>query len=657
MLHRRRNKSTPHRRPAKTARRKSAPAKPRRVHRGGWLRGLVLLGLWVLIGLALMVSWYAWDMPDPRQAVEAERRPSITLLSNDGKVFARFGEFHGENLAVADLPPHLVQAVLAVEDRRFYSHFGVDPLGLVRAVVRNLGRGHLSQGGSTITQQLAKNLFLSPDRTIRRKVQEVLIAVWLERNFTKDEILAAYLNKVYFGAGAFGVDAASQIYFGKSARHISLREAAVLAGLLKAPSRYAPTSNPNESALRTSLVLDSMQDAGFLSPEQRARLSLEPPPPRAKPGAAGDGLYFADWVIEQAAGLTGGDFGHDVIIQTTLDIKLQRAAERHLDSILASASADQVGQAALVALAPDGAVRCLVGGRDARTSPFNRATQAKRQPGSAFKPIVYLAGLESGLEPDSIMNDQPIRMRGWQPENYDGRWRGQMPLREALAQSINSIAVQVLQQAGITKVRDIAARLGITTPMGRDLSLALGTSEVTLMDLTTAYATFSQGGHAVLPYAIEEVRTPQGTVLYRRPDVSTPQIASEDRVSALVSMMRDVVTEGTGKRAALGSRPVAGKTGTSQDYRDAWFVGFTADMTMGVWMGNDDNKPMRKVVGGNWPAQLWHDVMAEASAGLPERDLLSGAVVAEEGQDPVSVGNGDQGSDMIGNLIDWIDKL
>lgn len=592
-------------------------------------RIVILIGLWVGIGVAGFVAYCALDLPDIHQITQTPRRPSITMEADDGTVFARYGDLVGEHVTLDDVPDFLPQAIVAIEDRRFYSHFGIDLLGLARAMTRNIMAGHLLQGGSTLTQQLAKNLFLSPQKTAKRKVQEMMLALWLEHTYSKDQILTAYLNRVYLGNGAYGVDAAARTYFDKPAHDLTLRECAIIAGLLRAPSRFAPSRDPELALQRAKTVLQAMVEEEYITDLQRRGAIDNVPLPTVKPGAAGDGRYFADWVTEQLGGLVE-ETAQDIVVRTTLNLGLQRAAERHVNAALAQQDNRDASQAALVTIAHDGAVSALVGGRDYRASQFNRATQAMRQPGSAFKPIVYLAAIEQGLKPDDILSDTPLKIGHWSPENFDGKFRGNVTARDALAESINTVAVRVFQRAGADHVIATARALGISSTLERDAALALGASEVTPLELASAYAALASGGRAIAPYAITEIRTrpragQESQILYRHADVTPPYAVTASAVETLVSMMQDVVRYGTGKRAALDDRAVAGKTGTSSDYRDAWFMGFTGNYTTAVWLGNDDNHPMRKVVGGTLPAQLWHDYMKEAEASQPARDLLSGS--------------------------------
>lgn len=616
------------------------------------LKAMVLMLIWGGTALGLVLLWYGHDMPDVRQVAQPERRPSITILTDDGTVLTRMGDLFGRHVRLSDVPPDLVHAIVAIEDRRFYSHFGLDVIGLARATIQNILARRVVQGGSTLTQQLAKNLFLTPERTFRRKVQEMLLALWLERTYSKDQILAAYLNRVYFGAGAYGVDAAAETYFHKPVGDLNLRECAIIAGLLRAPSRFSPARDPTQAMERARVVLAAMEDAGYITVDQVKSAEANEPVPRRKPGAGGDGRYFADWVTDQVSGLLA-DSPQDLVISTTLDLNLQRIAERRLDATLAMDANRDVAEGALITLAPDGAVRAMVGGRDYNDSQFNRATQAMRQPGSAFKPIVYLAAIRDGMTPNDMFEDAPLTVGHWSPDNYDGTYRGPVTAREALAHSINTVAVRVLQKAGINRVIETARDLGVSSPIGHDLSIALGTISMSPLELTGVYASIAAGGRAVTPYAIKEIRNRVGQVLYRRPTITPPVTIDQQAVATLIDMMRDVVTYGTGRRAAL-DRPVAGKTGTSSDYHDAWFLGFTGDYVTGVWLGNDDNKPMKKVTGGSLPAAVWHDYMMEAEAKLPPRDLpgMAGSMVvqAPEGTPPPAPDSGGTG-DVLGNLI------
>ena len=600
-------------------------AAPRRrpTHRGilrGLARIVILLVLWGVIIGGGVLGYFALTLPDTSQLTLAERRPSVTILAGDGSLLATFGDLFGQPLTLQEMSPYLPKAVIATEDRRFYGHFGIDPVGLVRAAVADLTAGHVVQGGSTITQQLAKNLFLTPERSLPRKIRETLLALWLEHRLTKDQILEIYLNRVYPGAGTYGVDAAAHRYFGKSARHTTLYESATIAGLLKAPARFNPTRDRERAAARTARVLANMVEAGFVAESQTANATKQgtsrPAVARARSGAR----YFADWIAEQLSDFAGGG-SRDLTVTTTLDPTLQAEAEAVVAETLArDGPKAAVGQGALVAVSPDGTIRAMVGGRDYSESQFNRATQAQRQPGSAFKPFVYLAGLEGGLRPSDQFIDAPIRIGNWQPRDYTGHYQGEMTLAEGLAQSINTIAVQVAQRAGIRKVIAVAHRLGISSDLAPEMSLALGTGEVNLLELVSAYAPFANGGFGVWPHGIAEIRDGEGNVVFHRTGSGVGRVMSAELAGTMNEMLSAVIGHGTGRSAAL-PRPAAGKTGTTQDYRDAWFNGYTSDLVVGVWLGNDDHSPTNKVTGGSLPAQTWRRFMLAATQAMPVRPL------------------------------------
>lgn len=574
----------------------------------------LVAALWGFIGVAGLVAWYATELPSLIERPGFERKPAITVQDIDGNTIARYGELKGNNVDVRELPPHLVYAVLAIEDRRFYQHLGVDPIGLARAMVRNILAGHIVQGGSTITQQLAKNLFLSRERTMKRKIQEAMLAIWLEAKLSKDEILSAYLNRVYLGSGTYGVEAAAQTYFHKSAREVSLREAATLAGLLKAPSRYSPLSNPRLARERANTVLAAMKDAGYLTDKDDISDKDLPPIPADKAGNGDNVRYYTDWITGDLDKLIGKP-GEDIIIETTLVPAIQKAAEESLNRILEAEGKDKnVTQGAVIVMARDGAVLAMVGGRNYGTSQFNRATQAFRQPGSSFKPIVYLTALEHGYTPNTIVVDGPVTSGKYRPTNYNGQYYGDVPLNVALAYSLNTISYQLARDIGIGYVIGTAKRLGIDAPLSRDLSLSLGSSGVPMIQMTTAYANIANDGYAIKPYAIRKISDKNGILIYQRPQrpLQSGRSMFEPRVMQdLKGMMRGVVEFGTGQGARIGT-PVAGKTGTSQDFRDAWFSGFSDDYIATVWVGNDDNSSMKRVTGGSLPIRIWRDTMSAA---------------------------------------------
>ncbi len=609
-------RSSRRRTPSRRGRRRGVPATWRRVLK--W--GAYAVGGGTLMLMAI-TAWLVFTLPDFEDAVVPDRRPVVMLLAANGAPVHRFGDLQGDRVGLEEMPDHLIQAVLATEDRRFYWHLGIDPIGIARAMVANIRAGRLVQGGSTITQQLAKNLFLTPDRTLRRKAQEALLAMWLELRFSKDEILAAYLNRVYMGAGTYGVDAAAWTYFGVPVTDISLEQSAMLAGLLKAPSRYAPTRSPELAQQRADLVLAAMVEEGYVSADHVERVRDLPPLPRRRPTDGGGGRYFADWVAERMSDFVGFDQG-DLVVRTTLDPVLQSSAERIVGNYLEREGGPAgVGQAALVALSPGGEIRAMVGGRSYGTSQFNRAVQALRQPGSAFKPIIYLAGLEQGLRPDMQILDAPIEIAGYAPRNFDDTYRGYVTALDALASSINSASVRVLDQAGVDNAIDVARRLGITAELRRDLTLALGSSEVTLLELTSAYGALLRDGRPLWPYGISAIESiDEGATVYSRQGDGAAEMIRPWHVWELNRMLEHVMLYGTGRGAQL-DRPAAGKTGTSQDNRDAWFVGFTADLIVGVWVGNDDGAPMNGVSGSGLPARIWRDFMLSAHRGVPPRPL------------------------------------
>lgn len=550
------------------------------------------------------------------------RQPSLQVVDAEGGRVAAYGELYGEALSVADLPAHVPQAVLAIEDRRFYSHPGVDPIGLLRAAYVNWRAGRVVQGGSTISQQLAKNIFLTSERTLDRKIRELLLAFWLEYKLSKDQVLSLYLNRVYFGAGTYGVDAAARRYFGKPARELELYEAAMLAGLLRAPSRYNPAHNPDLAHSRALRVLEAMTDAGFISEEEALVAGEERGSPSDAP--RGRGRYFGDWAAGQVEGLIG-PLERDLVAHTTLDPRLQQIAEEEVRRMLEGPAAEAgVRQAAVVVLAPDGATQAMVGGLDYGASQFNRAAQALRQPGSAFKPFVYLAAMEAGAAPDSRRHDGPITVAlpqgQWQPGNYGDRFYGDVTLREAFARSLNSVAVTLLQEQGAEAVVERARRLGVSARLEALPSLALGTSEATLLEMTAAYAAFANGGYGVWPYGVRSLSTPGGKIVYRREGQGLGRVMSPPAHAAMLDLLQASVSWGT-SRAADPGRPAGGKTGTTQEFRDAWFIGFTAELVVGVWMGNDDGTRMQQVTGGGLPARLWNRIVTRALEGQPVQAL------------------------------------
>ena len=583
---------------------------------------LLNIALWMLILLGVIVFWFSYDLPSVKRLENVTRKPSVTLLARDGSIMATYGDLYGSFVEAQELPPHVSGAIMAIEDRRFFYHFGIDILGVLRAAWVNYQSGRVVQGGSTLTQQLAKNFLLSEklyeptNRSLRRKVQEVLLALWLEHNFSKTQILTIYLNRVYLGAGVYGIDAAAQKYFSKPAKELDIYESAVIAGLLKAPSRYSPLTNPDLAHQRGQVVLEAMLDAGFITSQQRTLYREFSQPFRNTPQKSLVGRYFADWIFEHLDEYI--KIEDDVVVQTTLDSRLQRLAEEKAAEILLKEGEKlNIQQAALVAMTPDGGVRALVGGIDYRKSQFNRATQARRQMGSSFKYFIFLCALEHGYTPSSLVNDTLVRIGKWQPKNYKYKSRGEISLTDAFAYSANAVAVRLASRVGLTQMRTMAQRLGITSVQPKDMTISLGSGEATLLELTAAYATVANHGFGVWPYGIVEIKSARDqSILYQRKSQGAGRIVKSQTVIHMLQLMKAAFTYGTGKAANIG-RPCAGKTGTSQNYRDAWSIGFTPDLVTGVWLGNDNGSYMKTVTGGKTPAQIWHAFMTEAHAPYP----------------------------------------
>jgi penicillin-binding protein 1A len=586
----------------------------------------MLLAAWALIFGAVFWSHFLSDLPDVSQLLVKGTSRDITVLDDQGRLIARRGLTQGARVDVSKLPSFVPNAFIAIEDRRFRSHFGLDPVGLGRAALENMIAGHVRQGGSTLTQQLAKNLFLDPNRTFERKIQEAMLALYLESRYTKDQILTLYLNRVYFGAGVYGIDAASQRFFGKPADKLTLPEAAMLAGSVKAPARFNPLADADASMARAGVVLRAMEDANFIDDKTRAEAQATRPRIVRGAGTPGSG-YFVDWIISRLSGYAT-DAGDSLIVETTFDLDAQAQAERAVATGLAEqGEALHAGEAALVAMTPDGAVRAMVGGRSYEQSTYNRATDAMRQPGSAFKPFVYLAAFEHGHAPDDVMNDGPIDIHGWKPSDYEGHFEGNISLTRAFAKSSNVIAAQLTNEVGAAVVAKTAHRLGVASPLEAVSSLALGTSTVTPLELTAAYVPFANGGASAPPYGIIRIRTRSGKVLFTHRGDDPESVVAPINLGQMTQLMVETVTTGTGKAARLEERPTAGKTGTTQDYHDAWFVGFTSDLICGVWIGNDDNSPMIRATGGGLPARIFHNFMETAEAGLPVKPLAGSADV------------------------------
>ena len=589
-----------------------------------------MLCLWGLIALGGLTA-YVWFSLDQQGLFKIpDREPGMIVLASNGEVLAERGTFFGDEVRLDELPVYVPQAVIAIEDRRFYSHFGIDPIGLARAMVANYRAGHVVEGGSTLTQQLAKNLFLKPERTIQRKLQEMVLAIWLEAKFTKEDILQLYLNRVYYGAGAIGVEKAAQKYFRKSARDVALSEAAILAAVLKAPANYNPINHPDEARARAREVVKDMVEAGFITAREADRAAKAPAAVRPVDYVPST-QYIVDWIADQIPQLVG-TIDQSIIVETTLDQALQATAEKSVRQRVNNEGRKlKVGQGAVVVMDMRGAVVAMVGGKSYIRSQFNRAVSAKRQPGSSFKPFVYLTAMEQGMTPDSIAVDEPVRIGNWSPENYKRKYLGRVTLTRALSLSLNTVAAKLAAEVGPQNVITTAHRLGINSELQPNASIALGTSEVSLIEMTTAFAPFANGGRAVLPHVITRIITRDGRIVYERKGDGMGYVLSSSSLGAMNLMMRDVVAEGTGRRAQIEGHDIAGKTGTSQDYRDAWFIGYSAYLVCGVWVGNDDNSPTQKVTGGSIPAAIWKDIMAPAHQGLAYA-ALPGAYEEEQVQ-------------------------
>ena len=592
--------------------------KPRRRFR--WFSWILTLCLWSLIGFAVLCVYVWLSLAQKGVFKLPEREPGAVLLASDGQLLAERGAFFGDDVRLDELPDYVPDAVIAVEDRRFRSHFGIDLQGLARAALANIRAGRIVEGGSTITQQLAKNLFLDHDRTYERKLHEVVLALWLEAKYSKDEILQLYLNRVYYGSGATGIEKAAMKYFGHSARELTIAEAASLAAVLKAPTNLNPLTRPAENAARAVEVINDMRETQVISAAE-AEMALNSPA-EAKPRQDSPAtLYIVDWVMEQLPDLIG-KFDQSIVVETTIDRRLQTLAQASLSARI-DKDADKLGvsQAAAVMLNMRGEVVALVGGRNYTKSQFNRITKARRQPGSAFKPFVYLTAIEQGMTPHSTEIDEPVRIGKWQPENYKREYLGPVTLTLALSKSLNTVAAKLAVKTGPKNIIATARRLGIHAELAANASIALGTSEVTPLEMTSAFATFANGGTGVVPHIVKRITTADGTLLYERRGSGIGQVMSSADAGAMNFMLREVITSGTGTRAAIPGVDIAGKTGTSQNYRDAWFIGYSSYYVLTVWTGNDDNSPTKRVTGGGLPAQIWKDVMAPAHQGLAWKPL------------------------------------
>ena len=597
--------------------------------------------VWGVILFSSLLGVIAWGLPDVDQAIAATKKPIVRVLAADGVELAYSGDIYAPPVDILDLPPQLPHAILATEDRRFYDHFGIDVISVARAVFVNVWAGSIRQGGSTITQQAAKNLFLTPQRTFKRKAQETILALWLEAKFSKDQIFTIYLNRVYFGAGVYGVNGAAKHYFGVPATNLNTLQSAMLAGMLKGPNKYNPATNPKVALTRAHQVLANMVAAGYIDEAHSIRAKKEKLGVKsAKQRRSKMARHFTDWILSLAPDYVTLD--QDITVITTLNSGLQKKAEKIVANWMRDggpamkANADET---ALLSLAPDGAVLAMVGGKSWRQNKFNHAVQASRQPGSAFKPVVFLAGLEAGLKPESTFIDEPLTVDGWSPKNFKREHLGPISMSDALSRSINTVAVQISERAGREKVKNTARRLGLTGDLVSTPALALGVSGTNLLELTSAYGVIANGGFGIWPYAISEIKDGSGNVIYARSGSGAGRIVNPEQVKQMRKMLEGVISSdtGTGKKARIGHL-AAGKTGTSQDYRDAWFVGFTPDLITGVWVGNDDATSMKNVTGGSIPAQMWKDYMAIASkpiyawAEIPtDKQIASGSTAGPTG--------------------------
>lgn len=588
---------------------------------GKWVYRALLTIIWFFILMVPVVIYYAHDLPDISSIKLNRGGSAVMVMDRQGGLLATYGAVYGDWLEYNEIPPVLVEAAIATEDRRFFEHSGFDIRGLGRAVVKNISSRSVVEGGSTISQQLAKNLFLTADKTIKRKIQELLLSSWLELNFSKQEILNFYFNRVYFGAGAYGIDAAARTFFGHDARRLSLNEAAMLVGVLKGPALYSPLRDLERSYRRMEDVLNNMVEAGFI-PQSTADTAKGRSVDIVDRQTGGDERYFSDWAVERAASLIG-PVREPIIIYTTLMPHIQDKANKGLQQIM-----DREGeklraeQASLVSLDMDGAIRAMVGGVDYTKSQFNRVAQARRQPGSAFKLFIYLAALEAGLTPDHVMRDSPVILNGWQPRNYSGTYRGDVTLREAFAHSLNTVAVKLAERINRQNVIEMARRLGLTTPIVTAPSLSLGTSEVSLLELTAAYGVVANGGYRVAPYGIVEIQNSVGQILYRHMPEPGQRLLSDEVVLVMDDLLKSVVARGSARQAQMPF-PVSGKTGTTQNYKDALFLGYGLNMVNGVWVGNDDATPMQRVTGGGMPARIWRNFMYRVHLGRDDATLVT----------------------------------
>ncbi len=572
--------------------------------------GLLMFALWCFVVAALISGIYVWycssTLPAFSTAAYVERQPGIKILSDDGRELVSYGALFAEPVDVDLLPKYVAQAVIDTEDRRFYKHKGIDYVGLVRAMAVNAVKRRYAQGASTITQQAAKNLFLTREKSIKRKVQEYILARWLEKHFSKKQILNIYLNRVFFGSGAYGINAAAKRFFNKPAKRLNLREAAILAGALKAPSRYNYFKNKKQALSRGDVVLSLMKRAGSISDEDYKK-ALKMPVGSANGDKIADIRYFGDYIMGDMAQMTE-DFKQDVYVRSTLDYDLQRRTEFILRKHIRANKGKNVTQGAVVVLDGSGAIKVMAGGYDYSKSQFNRATQALRQAGSSFKLFVYLTALEQGISPDDVLSDEPINIDGWTPQNYDKRFYGAVTVKQAFAKSLNVATVDLATYLDLDNIIKTALKMGITSDVNDEPSIILGAQEVRVIDMAAAYAATANGGYAVFPYGTDYIKDTDGNLLYQHEASAKVRVISEKALADIRRLLRSVVLEGTGRKAAKVAE-ARGKTGTSQNYRDAWFIGSNGKYTTAVWIGNDDNSPMKEVGGGSVPTEIWAEIM------------------------------------------------
>jgi len=574
-----------------------------------------------LVIALLAASSLSLSAPDLPRLPELRREPQITYVDRTGAVIGVRGGRFAPPVDLARLPAYVPAAFVSIEDRRFYEHAGFDPVGMARAIVANLSAGK-SQGASTITQQLARNLYLSADQTIERKATELMYAVQLERTYSKKQILALYLSRVYFGEGAYGIEAASQRFFNKPASKLTVREAATLAGILKSPTHYDPVDQPEKSAERTRLVLDAMVETGAISAGERAK-ALAAPPRVWTTAPTAPAQYFVDWLDGQTRAAVGTP-KQDLVVETTLDLPTEIAAGESAKAVTTRFAKAGVSQAAVVSLDGSGRVRAMVGGVDYAKAPYNRAVDAHRQAGSAWKPFVYLTAMEAGQTPDLMVVDEPVTINGWSPRNFEPEFLGQVTHEQALAHSINTVAARLADQVGRENVAAVAHRLGIASTVNTDPAMALGTTLVSPLEMAQAYDAFGNGGYRVAAYGIERIRTTGGQVLFQRRAPAPAQAILNPPLGEMQQMMRTVMASGTGTHAAIAGYDLAGKTGTTSDYKDAWFCGYTGGLVTVVWTGRDDATPMRRITGATAPSEIWRSYMVQALKRLPNGPIPPG---------------------------------